>query len=94
MARVDFGFAEDVAAVDGPANGTEAWPDVRVPTLIVHGIGDDVVPIEHSRAWALGKPHVRLVEVRDGHELGASIDLINRLSVEHLRGFVGGEVDA
>ena len=44
--RVDFGFAEDALAIDaGP-------PDVRVPTLIVHGTRDDVVDVAGSRAWA------------------------------------------
>lgn len=66
-ARVDFGFVEDARAVD------IGFPDVRVPTLIIHGIHDDVVPIDHSRRFAQGKRHVRLVEVDDGHELVASI---------------------
>lgn len=67
QARIDFGFVEDVAAVD------TGWPDVRVPTLILHGRGDDVVPVEHSRRFAEGRRHVRLVELDDGHELVASI---------------------
>jgi len=66
-ARVDFGFVEDARAID------IGFPDVRVPTLIIHGIHDDVVPIDHSRRFADGKRHVRLVEVDDGHELVASL---------------------
>ena len=66
-ARVDFGFVEDARAVD------VGFPDVRVPTLIIHGVHDDVVPIDHSRRFAAGKRHVRLVEVDDGHELVASL---------------------
>jgi pimeloyl-ACP methyl ester carboxylesterase len=66
-AHVDFGFVEDARAVD------VGFPDVRVPTLIIHGIHDDVVPIDHSRRFAAGKRHVRLVEVDDGHELVTSI---------------------
>jgi pimeloyl-ACP methyl ester carboxylesterase len=68
-ARVDFGFVEDVAAID------VGWPEVRVPTLILHGRGDDVVPIEHSRAFASGcaQAVVRLIELDDGHELVASL---------------------
>ena len=69
-ARVDFGFVEDVAAID------VGWPDVRVPTLILHGRGDDVVPVAHSRAFAAGRPHVRLVELDDGHELVASLPVL------------------
>lgn len=68
--RLDFGFVEELATLDAePA-------DVRVPVLIVHGITDDVVAIERSRTWARGRPHVHLVEVDDGHELGRSIPRI------------------
>ncbi|HET7504091.1 MAG TPA: YqiA/YcfP family alpha/beta fold hydrolase [Kofleriaceae bacterium] len=66
-ARIDFAAAEDVMAVDV---GT---PDVRVPTLIVHGTHDEVVPIELSRTFARGRRHVRLVELDDGHDLLASL---------------------
>lgn len=66
-ARVDFGFFEDAAAVD------PGFPDVGVPTLILHGRADDAVPIERSRAFAAGRPNVRLIELEDGHELVASI---------------------
>ena len=66
-ARVDFGFVEDAAALD------LGFPDVRVPTLILHGTADDVVPVDHSRRFAAGRPHVRLIELADGHELVASL---------------------
>ncbi len=69
-ARVDFGFFEDLVTVDVD------FPDVRVPTLILHGRGDDVVPIEHSRRFAAGKRHVELIELDDGHELVQSIPII------------------
>jgi uncharacterized protein len=69
-ARVDFGFFEDVSAID------VGFPDVRVPTLILHGTGDDVVPVSHSRAFAEGKSHVRVVELDDNHELVASLPTI------------------
>jgi hypothetical protein len=66
-ARVDFGFVEEAAAID------VGFPEVRVPTLILHGTGDDVVPIGRSREFAKARPNVRLVELDDGHELVASI---------------------
>jgi pimeloyl-ACP methyl ester carboxylesterase len=69
-ARVDFGFVEELARLD------VGMPDVRVPVLVVHGVRDDVVDIERSRAFARGKAHVRLVEVDDGHELTSSIPQI------------------
>ncbi len=66
-ARVDFGFIEDVEAID------VGYPDVRVPTLVIHGIGDEVVPVERARTFAAGRPNVRLIELDDGHELVASL---------------------
>jgi alpha-beta hydrolase superfamily lysophospholipase len=68
--RVDFGFVDELERLD------VGMPDVRVPVLIVHGRADEVVDIDRSRAFAEGKRHVRLVEVDDGHELGASIPRI------------------
>ncbi|MBX3156728.1 MAG: alpha/beta fold hydrolase [Deltaproteobacteria bacterium] len=67
-ARVDHGFAEDLARVDA------GFPDVRVPTLILHGTGDDVVPVAGSHRFAAqAGPHVRVIELDDGHELAASL---------------------
>ena len=69
--RLDIGFLDDALAVEaaGPV-------DVRVPTLVVHGTKDDAVPIASSRAWAKGKPHVRVVELDDGHQLYGTLDRI------------------
>lgn len=64
---VDFGFVEDVQRVD------VGYPDVRVPTLVMHGLRDDVVPVDRARTFATGKPNVRLIELDDGHELVASL---------------------
>ena len=69
-AKVDFGFVDELEGLD------VGWPDVRVPVTIVHGRQDTVVDIDRSRAFAAGRRHVRLVEVDDGHELGASIPRI------------------
>ena len=71
--RVDFEFTRDAERVDAPGDG---WPDVRVPTLILHGRRDDTVDIELSRSWAAGKRHVRLVELDDGHALTDSMPTI------------------
>jgi alpha-beta hydrolase superfamily lysophospholipase len=64
---VDFGFVEDVEQID------VGYPDVRVPTLVMHGLRDDVVPVDRARTFATGKANVRLVELDDGHELVASL---------------------
>jgi uncharacterized protein len=73
LVRLDFGFVEEAQAIDDRNDG---WPDVRVPTLILHGQRDDIVPIGHSRSFAAGKPWVKLVELDDVHELTSSLPRI------------------
>jgi uncharacterized protein len=41
-----------------------------VPTLILHGTTDEVIPINASRDFAKFRPWVRLVELEDDHFLG------------------------
>jgi hypothetical protein len=83
--RVDFGFFQDAEAIDARTGG---WPDVRVPTLIIHGRRDDTTDLSASRQWARGKRHVRLVEVDDGHELVASLERIAAEADDFLRPFL------
>jgi uncharacterized protein len=71
--RVDWGFVEDMVREDSAGDG---WPDVRVPTLVVHGSRDEVVDVELSRAWCRGRRNARLVEVDDDHQLTTSIEFI------------------
>ena len=86
MSRVDFGFAEEAAALDERNGG---FPDVRVPTLIIHGVNDPVVDVAVSRTFAAGKRHVQLIEVDDGHELAASLDRIKSEADRFLAPFLG-----
>jgi pimeloyl-ACP methyl ester carboxylesterase len=86
-ARVDFGFVEEMERIDASDGG---FPDVRVPALIVHGVHDDTVDVDRSRAFARGKRHVRLVEVDDGHELTASLGRITEEADAFLAGFLRG----
>jgi len=65
-----------------------AFPGVPCPTRIVHGLRDEVVPIEASREYAASRSHVTLVEVDDDHALTASIDRVEREVVEFLVGSV------
>lgn len=80
--HVDFGFVDELGRLD------VGFPDVRVPVRIVHGTKDDVVDIGLSRTWAEGKPHVRLVEVDDGHELTPSTDLLLREATAFFENFL------
>jgi uncharacterized protein len=82
-ARMHFDFIRDLQEVD------VGWPDVRVPTLIIHGSRDDVVDPALSRTWSAGKRHVHLIEVDDEHELAASIPFIIEQSEKFLAGFLG-----
>lgn len=41
-----------------------------VPTLIIHGIHDEVIPIQVSRDFAEKRPWVQLIEVDSDHALG------------------------
>jgi len=81
--RVDFAFVEELARLD------RGFPDVRVPVCVVHGTKDDVVDIELSRRWAKDKRHVRLIEVDDDHELGATIPTILAEADAFFRPFLG-----
>jgi pimeloyl-ACP methyl ester carboxylesterase len=82
-ARVHFDFLRELATID------TGFPDVRVPTLIVHGANDDTVDPQLSRDFARGKPWVRLVEVDDGHELTASLPRIATEAEAFLSPFLG-----
>ena len=47
-----------------------------VPTLIVQGARDDVVDPDMVVRFASSRPHVRVVMLDDGHQLGASLDRV------------------
>jgi pimeloyl-ACP methyl ester carboxylesterase len=53
-------------------------PAVRVPTLILHGLGDDLVPVEVARYMASLIPSARLVEIPQAGRFshGATTDLV------------------
>jgi uncharacterized protein len=65
--RIDYGFIEDAERTD------VGYPNVKQPALVLHGTGDETVPIARSREFVKMHPNARLVEVPDGHELGATI---------------------
>jgi uncharacterized protein len=69
MRRVHYRLIED--ALRYPA-----VPEFPQPALIFHGIQDDVVPIESSRAFADAHSHVRLTELESDHELLNVLDRI------------------
>ena len=77
---VEFAFMEDVARIDpdGDDTAADAFPDVRVPTAVLHGLRDQVVDPLLSRSFARRRDNVRLLECDDDHQMLASIDMIER----------------
>ena len=64
---LSWGFMEAI--------GRRSWPELRHPTVIIHGYGDDIVPLANSREMALS-PLVELIEVEDDHRLHDSLSVI------------------
>lgn len=84
LVDVDYGFLTDIEATDA------VMPQVQVPTFIVHGTDDDVVPISASEEWAEGRANARLTRVRDGHQLaGSGAQIV--AAVEAVLGAVSGQ---
>lgn len=51
------------------ASKYEDQPEFGQPALILHGIHDDVVPVEISRVYASSRSNVTLRQFESGHEL-------------------------
>ena len=48
----------------------ERLSNIRVPTLVIHGIDDVLVPVENGRLVAVAVPGARLIEFEGmGHDL-------------------------
>jgi predicted esterase YcpF (UPF0227 family) len=41
----------------------------EIPTLIIHGSNDEVIPLENSRHYAFSRPWVQLIELDSDHAL-------------------------
>ena len=67
MAEIGWSLMDD--AFTHPAE-----PDPPHPSLVLHGLNDDVVPPAVAAAWCEKSPSRRLVLYEDGHELGAVLD--------------------
>jgi pimeloyl-ACP methyl ester carboxylesterase len=67
--RIGFGLLEDARTHD-------PFPAVDVPTLVIHGKGDDVVGCAGSERFADGKDNVTLELIDSDHMLSNSVDWI------------------
>jgi pimeloyl-ACP methyl ester carboxylesterase len=64
------GFARQMQAILAAPSRIPDLPAVRVPTLVVHGDADILVPVENGRLVAAAIPGARLLEIRGmGHDL-------------------------
>ena len=70
MLPLNYGFVTDLMAYD------DGELRRSLPTLIIHGINDDVVPIQVSRDYADQRPYVKLLQVPSDHLLGDQLDTI------------------
>jgi pimeloyl-ACP methyl ester carboxylesterase len=70
MTPVHWRFIED--ALSYPA-----FPEVPCPTLILHGVGDQTIPVESSITYGESRDHVRVRTLDDDHALAASLDAIS-----------------
>ena len=51
-----------------------AFPEIRQPGLLFHGVDDPLVPIEQSRRYAASHKNIHLLGFRSGHELTDVLD--------------------
>jgi len=64
------GVGRQLLAVLAAKSRVERLKEVRVPTLVIHGVDDVLVPVENGRLVAAAVPGARLIEVEGmGHDL-------------------------
>lgn len=64
MLPISYQIVTDLTQYD------EATLQRPIPTLILHGQQDEVIPIAASRSFAAQRPWVRLIELNSDHALG------------------------
>src|ERR1700674_1419932 len=64
------GTGRQLVAIIASRPRLERLQQVRVPTVVIHGIDDPLVPVENGRLVAGAVPGARLVEIEGmGHDL-------------------------
>lgn len=64
------GFARQLAAICASGSRRKALAQLRLPTLVIHGTQDPLVPASAGRATAALVPNARFLELGDmGHDL-------------------------
>jgi pimeloyl-ACP methyl ester carboxylesterase len=82
------GFLRQLAAVATARDRTAALRKVQVPTLVIHGDADPLIPIGGGRATARAVPNARFIEIPGlGHDLPPSLwPRVVDLVADHARG--------
>lgn len=75
---LDYGFVTDLDRWD------EAQLRRSLPTLILHGHGDEVIPLQSSRTYAAERPWVRLEALDSDHGMGNVVSGIWRRTRQFL----------
>ncbi len=76
MLPISYGFAEDAAQY------RESEIQREVPTLIVHGTQDEVIPLQASLDFASTRPWVKLLQLESDHSLRDQSEAIWQAIVE------------
>jgi pimeloyl-ACP methyl ester carboxylesterase len=64
------GFARQMAAICAGGSRSNALSKLQLPTLVIHGSQDPLIPVIAGRAMARTIPNARLLELGDmGHDL-------------------------
>jgi pimeloyl-ACP methyl ester carboxylesterase len=86
------GTIRQIAAIMTQRNRKKALASVTVPTLVIHGTDDPVVPVEAGRDTAEAIPGARLMLIEGmGHDLphGGAWPRIVEAIAAHIRGAIG-----
>jgi pimeloyl-ACP methyl ester carboxylesterase len=64
------GTARQLIAILAALSRRERLGSVQVPTLVIHGVEDILIPVENGRIVAAAVPGARLIEIEGmGHDL-------------------------
>ena len=63
LASEKFGFLPTGWLLNHPFHSAERAPKLRVPTLVLHGTSDRLIPVAHGRGLAALQPNAEYVEI-------------------------------
>lgn len=67
---LSYHFYEDLARYD------LSLLQRKIPTLILHGISDETIPIQASIDYAKQRPYVKLISLDSDHSLGDKMEIV------------------